>query len=222
MRARKLRDEPRHRSRRGRPGGVATCIASELFTTASRRVRTCGKKAGLSGILVPPPSPISAIQRCGSRSGTRSLSAREISDPTAAKARSRKTTPGEAASAGFAANCKQPRVQSTLPIADIFRQRLPRPGDGRGGFGFVSACSGSAAASDDAAVDLHRNRAGGGGGPGRQPHIAASSFSGRDISLATPRHRSGAGADIVERRHRRYCARSMDVHIPRARSASSI
>ena len=90
-------------------------------------------------------------------------------------------------------------------------QRFPHPGDGRGGRLRVRHVRDRRRISDDAAVDLRRHRARGRGRLGRQPHRRLVVFR-RAVLLAPPRHRSGAGAGAVERRHRRHRARGLDLH----------
>src|ERR1700681_3490827 len=98
-------------------------------------------------------------------------------------------------------------------------QCFPHPRDGRGRGFRVRHVRHRRRVSDDAAVDLRRHRARGRGRLRRQPHRGLVILR-RHLLLAPPRHRSGAGAGALERRHCRHRARRLDIHaVARARPA---
>src|SRR5438477_5349194 len=90
-------------------------------------------------------------------------------------------------------------------------QRFPHPCDGRGRRFRVRHVRHRRRISDDAVIDLRRHRACGRGRFRRQPHRGLLVFR-RHLLLAPPRHRSGAGAGVALRRHRRHRARRLDLH----------
>ena len=101
-------------------------------------------------------------------------------------------------------------------------QCLPHPGDGRGGWFRLRHVRHRRRLPDDAALDLHRHRARGGGRVCGKPHRGLVVL-GRDILLAAPLDRPDPGGGAVNRRQRRHRARRLDLYAAAlARPARSV